>query len=226
MCQDLNLVTVLLQNQTWADCFFLFCLSGCHFPRTLFFFFFFFLQAEAVVMSEPLTIRGGKKKTKQHKILELETAAASSAVSPCVVHLSRWLYGYVSRFSSDLRIPHLVQCREAFEALQCSPSQRKQNLWTVCWFTHTDSKVKESWLSYSVTLRGLTFRIKYKCLLWWTKASFFSRTFHLFAWVYRCNHYDVKSQAVHQTEICPIIDVYLFELEIFMPTLVFPAEHA
>lgn len=170
--------------------------------------------------------KGRKKKTKQHKILELETAAASSAVSPCVVHLSRWLYGYVSRFSSDLRIPHLVQCREAFEALQCSPSQRKQNLWTVCWFTHTDSKVKESWLSYSVTLRGLTFRIKYKCLLWWTKASFFTRTFHLFAWVYRCNHYDVKSQAVHQTEICPIIDVYLFELEIFMPTLVFPAEHA
>ena len=51
---------------------FLFCLSGCHFPHTL------FIQAEAVVMSEPLTIRGGKKKTV--KTLDLETAAASSAV--------------------------------------------------------------------------------------------------------------------------------------------------
>lgn len=168
--------------------------------------------------------KGRKKKTV--KTLDLETAAASSAVLPCVVHLSRWRYGYESHFSSDLRIPHPVQCREAFEALQCSPSQQKQNLWTVYWFTHTDSKVKESWLSYSVTRRGLTFRINYKCLLWWTKASFFTRLFHLFVWVYWCNHYDVKSQAVHQTEICLIIDVYLFELEIFMLTLVFPAEHA
>ena len=69
MCQDLNLVTVLLQNQTWADCFFLFCLSGCHFPRTLFCFCLFFLQAEAVVMSEPLTIRGGKKKQNNIRFL-------------------------------------------------------------------------------------------------------------------------------------------------------------
>ena len=121
-----------------------------------------FSEAEAIIMSEPLTDR-----RKYAQTLDQETAAAPSAVLPSVVHLSRWRHGYESNFSSDLRIPHSLQCRAAFESLQCSPSQQKQNLWTVHQFTHAASKVTETWLPRSVTRRCLTFRINNSFVLWW-----------------------------------------------------------
>lgn len=161
MCQHLNLVTVLLQNQTWTDCVIVcFCFAWvdvtspipCSFKLRL--------------LSWVNHLLYGEEKKKLLRPLTWRLQLLRQLFLPCVVHLSRWRYGYESHFSSDLRIPHSVQCREAFEALQCSPSQQKQNPWTVYWFTHTDSKVKESWLSYSVTWRGLTFRINYRCLLW------------------------------------------------------------
>lgn len=53
------------------------------------------------------------------------------------MRLNRWRQEYESHFSSDLRIPHSDQCAQA---LQCPPSQQKQNLWTVYQFTQTAAR--------------------------------------------------------------------------------------
>lgn len=53
------------------------------------------------------------------------------------MRLNRRRQEYESHFSSDLRIPHSDQCARA---LQCPPSQQKQNLWTVYQFTQTAAR--------------------------------------------------------------------------------------
>lgn len=76
-------------------------------------------QVRAIIVSEPLAV---------YIYIYKDTGAGDwscivSRFLPRVVHLSRrHSGGYESNFSSDLRIPCLVQCREAFEALRC-PSE-------------------------------------------------------------------------------------------------------
>lgn len=71
-------------------------------------------------MSEPLTVKGGVGGGAVKTLDRLQLHHQP-------FYLVRCIWADQSNFESDLRIPHLVRCREAL----CSPSQQKQNLWTV-----------------------------------------------------------------------------------------------
>ena len=94
---------------------------------------------------------------------------------PRVVHLSRWRHAYESDFSSDLRIPHSVQCREAF-------CPHTQTLRAVCRFARTDSKVREAWL-LPASLWGLASTMNRCFLPWWMKTGVSCPSCHLLTWV-------------------------------------------